>query len=690
MNKLLTLLCTLSLFPFAFVASAQERKLNSFESERDIENIRGSNANVSLTSGQGVTSGNRALKIDFNKSTSYATVTWMFSSPMDWKEYGAMLYDITNTSTDTALVVVRVDDAEKGDGRDSIYFELNIPPGQTYNAYAPFAPTQKRLGMIGSPYPEGTTPALTKGPEINFGHIYSVTFFMRRPTKAYSVVVDNLRLIKEFEPVGIVDAFGQYTKGDWKGKIKREDDLKRANLEEEASLAKQPRSKHFDSYGGWLEGPTLKSTGHFRTEKVGDQWWLVTPEGKLFFSIGICSVRMGDLTIVEGREPMFAKIPDDETFGKYLKKNAGKQCYNFYEANLRRKYGADYAKAWEKRTLERLNAWNYNTIGNGFSDNQILNHPDHLPFTIQVTYPFEKALKVGAGRAIWDVFDPKWEEKLEFGVKRAFDRYGSDPKLIGFYMDNELGWGNSGFDTPERLPRYVLGRKGEVPAKKALVDYIRKKYSSIEDLNRAWRTDFSSWNELEEKPAKLPAKSDAELASDLTDLMRYFAETYYKRVQKAMREFAPKVLYLGDRYNSHPKLVIEIAAKYCDVVSSNHYEVSLGGSAWEFLKELDKPFMVSEFHFGSLDRGSLVGGLVSVGDQEERGRAYEKYMDSLLEMKVVVGATWFMYIDEPTTGSSSNEENYNSGLVSQVDNPYPEMEKLMRTYNDRLYSRRGR
>ena len=183
---------------------------------------------------------------------------------------------------------------------------------------------------------------------------------------------------------------------------------------------------------------------------------------------------------------------------------------------------------------------------------------------------------------------------------------------------------------------------------------------------------------------------DTALAKDLTDLMRYFAETYYKRVHKAMRDFAPNVLYLGDRYNSHPKVVIETAAKYCDVVSTNHYEVGMGGASWEFIKDLDKPFMISEFHFGATDRGSLVGGLVSVGNQEERGHAYTHYMDTLLEMKVVVGMTWFMYIDEPTTGSSSNEENYNSGLVSQTDTPFTEMINIMRRYNDRLYSKRGK
>ncbi|MCH2208201.1 MAG: hypothetical protein MK132_20335 [Lentisphaerales bacterium] len=43
--------------------------------------------------------------------------------------------------------------------------------------------------------------------------------------------------------------------------------------------------KELDKYGSW-KGKIFKATGFFRTEKE-DPWWLVTPEGNAFISLGI-------------------------------------------------------------------------------------------------------------------------------------------------------------------------------------------------------------------------------------------------------------------------------------------------------------------------------------------------------------------------------------------------------------------
>ncbi len=52
-----------------------------------------------------------------------------------------------------------------------------------------------------------------------------------------------------------------------------------------------------------------------------------------------------------------------------------------------------------------------------------------------------------------------------------------------------------------------------------------------------------------------------------------------------------------------------------------------------------------------------------------------------------VGAHWFEYVDEPLTGRSLDGENYNIGLVSVADVPYPELTTAMRSTNSTLYKR---
>lgn len=42
----------------------------------------------------------------------------------------------------------------------------------------------------------------------------------------------------------------------------------------------------YDTFGGWT-GKRFRATGFFRTEREGPRWWLVTPEGNSFVSLGI-------------------------------------------------------------------------------------------------------------------------------------------------------------------------------------------------------------------------------------------------------------------------------------------------------------------------------------------------------------------------------------------------------------------
>ncbi len=42
-------------------------------------------------------------------------------------------------------------------------------------------------------------------------------------------------------------------------------------------------SNNYDPYGGWLRLAGTK-TGFFHTQQIDGRWWLVTPDGHMFFS----------------------------------------------------------------------------------------------------------------------------------------------------------------------------------------------------------------------------------------------------------------------------------------------------------------------------------------------------------------------------------------------------------------------
>src|SRR5579872_1985460 len=50
-----------------------------------------------------------------------------------------------------------------------------------------------------------------------------------------------------------------------------------------------PAAPAYDAYGGWLQLTGAK-TGYFHTQQIQGRWWLVTPDGHVFFSKGVDNI----------------------------------------------------------------------------------------------------------------------------------------------------------------------------------------------------------------------------------------------------------------------------------------------------------------------------------------------------------------------------------------------------------------
>jgi hypothetical protein len=130
-----------------------------------------------------------------------------------------------------------------------------------------------------------------------------------------------------------------------------------------------------DRFGGLLQGPTQEASGFFRTARTDGRWRLVTPDGHAFFSLGV-DVLSPDVgaTYIEGREFMFTALPTKNSslathFGEAKPSDESKPAhqgttFDFYAANLERKFGRDYVADWRSTAITRLQAWGFNTIGN--------------------------------------------------------------------------------------------------------------------------------------------------------------------------------------------------------------------------------------------------------------------------------------------------------------------------------------
>jgi hypothetical protein len=93
--------------------------------------------------------------------------------------------------------------------------------------------------------------------------------------------------------------------------------------------------------------------------------------------------------------------------------------------------------------------------------------------------------------------------------------------------------------------------------------------------------------------------------------------------------------------------------------------------------------LIGEFHFGAAERG-YAPSLVMVKDQTERGAAYQYYVERTAALPAMLGAHYFQMVDQPVTGRFDGE-NYNLGLLTQLDLPYPELVSHAKATHRRMY-----
>jgi hypothetical protein len=621
-----------------------------------------------------------------------SALTLRVQSAMDW----ALTLYVTLQSTDGKTLTSRID----------------LPAGPAQTVIVPLlASSPSSQGMrAGPPMPwtqDGQRVLLASSAgDLSRDQVASVTLSLDKPNVAQSILVERVALLsgdtlQKAAYSQIVDAYGQFTRSRWPEKISSDEQLQTEAGREQQQLKgwlAERKKSGVDRFGGVTGGVSFEATGFFRTQKQGGRWYLVTPEGHPFYSLGVNAVTAdNERTYTEGREWMFSSLPKpgdpaaafygqrDDRSGNGSAQGVGYnhgRWFDFYASNLQRTYGKPGAPAafdaarWQAHTLDRLQGWGFNTIGNwsdaGFES------AERVPYTLPLSIVGDYA-SISTGMDWWgrmpDPFDPRFAMATERAVAIAARDHREDPWLIGYYADNELAWAGPGA-TPETRYALALGTlklTTDIPAKRAFLKQLRDKYRNQEGLSKAWGIQLSAW-ELMEDPGfqgPLPNAEHPQIEADYQHFQETFADTYFKTVSDALKWHAPNQLLLGGRFAVSTPEAVEACAQYCDVLSFNFYTPTpQDGYDFKALAALDKPVLVTEFHFGSRDRGLFWPGVMEVAHEEDRGPAYDKFLDAALKEPSIVGVHWFQYLDEPLTGRLLDGENGHFGLVAITDLPY--------------------
>ena len=575
------------------LSSAYEKTLIDFANNFDIASVGVNDAQVALVT----TASGKALRVTFGNQAQKPSIAFS-SSGWDLSTYINVTMRIRNEGAKDVAIMARLNTS------DWINGIVILNPGETQlltivlkRLNPPAYITNYLTGMNG--LPGGYVKLWNEAINVNRITVYEIM-----PKENSIIDIDSVEARDLYAPPDeqtlkttffpFIDTFGQYNHQEWPGKTHTTGDIKAQYLAEQTDIANNPGPQNWDQYGGYLKGPKLAATGHFRTEKYQGKWWLVDPDGYLFWSAGIDCIGSGDGTPTSGRENYFTVIASGG---------------NFYQANLQRKYGSNWSALSFDFTHNRLRSWGINTFGNW--SNQSMYLLRKTPYTVAIS-----SNGVPAATSNNSAFRTALNTRLTAEVGKS----ASDPWCIGYFVDNEIhDWGDGTQTT---------------------------------------------------------------------------IETYYRSVNEEIKKVAPNKLYLGSRLDFHDwsgtgtqteVTIVRAAAKYCDIVSFNRYQFTANDLIMP--SDVDKPIIIGEFHWGALDRGLPHTGLRSVGNQEQRGRAYEYYITTALDNPNMVGAHWFQYVDQPYTGRSDGE-NYQIGFVDVCDKPYPEITGASRQVNYSLYEYR--
>lgn len=508
-------------------------------------------------------------------------------------------------------------------------------------------------------------------------------------------VPEAMKLTKEqFYPM--IDKYGQFKHKEWLNKVHSDKDLAKAKAVEDKDLASHAGPSDWSKFGGWKNGPRYEATGSFRVEKIDGKWWMIDPEGYLYWAHGIVRVAPScACTPLDDRHDFFEGLPtdpddplyqfyftNDELLGPYYTARGEKETYDFSRANLYRKYGEDFYQIYAERCHQRLRSWGVNLIAN--SSDRAICLMDKTPYNDRVDlgapvegFPAWPELKGSGGW--WRFIDP-FDELFETCVwSHLMDKIEQlrDPWCIGMFVDNEIGWGD--------VCKYgILSYKSEPGAacKLVFMNYLTKKYKTIAAFNKSWGSHFADWNAFLQNTDDIPGANK----TDLEEMAKMMTRKYFETTRRVFKEVAPDKLYMGCRFAGSNKNVVQIGSEYCDVMSWNAYRFSLEG--FKPGDGIDKPVMIGEFHFGALDRGMLNHSLKYTENQRQRATAYEIYLKSALENPYLIGTNWHQFSDQAASGRFDGE-CLQVGFTDCCDTPYYESIQALRNIGYHMYEIRS-
>ena len=428
-----------------------------------------------------------------------------------------------------------------------------------------------------------------------------------------------------------------------------------------------------DLYGGNTR-KSFKATGFFRTQHDGTRWWLVTPDGNAFITFGV----------------------------NHYHTDWWNQDYN--RRYWLRRFGGHkprdevWNKGFQKVALNDLRRLGLNSLGMHTDVQQFYNASG------MGTFPYIAPFKPLSlchylqpdDEKYVDIFSVEYDEICKETAQKHVAPFVRDPMILGFCMADCPPMTDKEADLYKTTtwPRRLRNLDEQSPGKRAYVNCIKERYSSVSDFNEVYRTKFKSWKALLEaiqwREAQKPI-NERERA-DNHAFLQLCIDRYYSVAKQAIQRHDPDHLFLGDKLNGNTDgaiSMIKTTSKHTDIVNVQYYAImedhNLSMDDWSSKMTLNRPILNGDSAFTSPTESMPNPYGPHAKDQYERAQWTGKYMKNSLRRNDFVG--WHMCgILDTSKKMPGKQKNQHQGLMSTQGKFYPEMEKAIIDISKNLYS----
>ncbi|MCP4711599.1 MAG: hypothetical protein GY869_23520 [Planctomycetes bacterium] len=450
-------------------------------------------------------------------------------------------------------------------------------------------------------------------------------------------------------------------------------------------------------------------------------WWIVGPDQVAFWATGAGVEASDKLQTATGL-----------SWSEYRK-----------EAQYRSGHDLNFNQGWRDKTGpgEYASTQNYIHWLNFSSEPNITEDPDKW-----VLKDWEGNLIAGYGHYFPDVFSPIWQENAVKEAEILLEDEGwliTNKQTLGYWTDNEWAYGDLydflWGDTAKLAFVDWLQGKNDLPGLDAVfadtgrninLDVpagfeIAKPYTTPAELNKAWSSDYHSYNYSSFKNVYGSDKPyirahDDPVMDDLYAFERVIYKIYVDTIIDNIRQVETDFIERTGQGFHHPifsnrfdleepaalqalRRNMDIFSRF-DVIAINWYPNYNQTSTYHprewmeiakatFHDTTGRPLYIAEFGVAAEDADdySLTPYLTvarwrhkTVEHQYQRGWAYHNLVSTWANLPYIIGANWFKWPNG--YGDPPGSDPRNSGLVDDNDQYYVHLTDNMRSINKQIGS----